>query len=205
LASAWLVTVGSTAEKTKYFRPVGRGDGREVVSATVRLVWFGSVICTEGRNVNESILDCYLLALDAHQVFGQGTMNASEDRVEQDAILISEGAEMGFGNQVVNQFTRNYSIHYVRVCGTKKFGQLLRGRTFGELGKEAIIDWGTIPPPDGTPTEAIGWPAITSFDDALEIAKAARANPESVVRVLGFSEQTPIYFVMAGQPAELHG
>lgn len=34
LASARLVTVGSKAAKTTYLRPKGRGDGREVVSAT---------------------------------------------------------------------------------------------------------------------------------------------------------------------------
>ena len=33
-ASARLVTVGSKAAETTYFRPMGRGDGREVVSAT---------------------------------------------------------------------------------------------------------------------------------------------------------------------------
>jgi hypothetical protein len=129
----------------------------------------------------------------------------SHGREERDAILISESAEIGFGNQIKNQFTGNYTIHYVRVRGVEKFEELLRGRTFAELGREVIIDWGTVPPPDGTPTDAIGWPAITSFDEALKIAKVARDNPDSCFRVLGFDQQTPIYFAMAGQPAELHG
>ena len=53
LASAWLVTVRSKAAKTKYFRPVGRGDGREVVSATASVNGGWKVRLNEMPNVSE--------------------------------------------------------------------------------------------------------------------------------------------------------
>ena len=52
-ASARLVTVGSKAAETTYFRPRGRGDGREVVSATASVNGGRRVRLNDMPNVSE--------------------------------------------------------------------------------------------------------------------------------------------------------
>jgi len=52
-ASARLVTVGSKAAGTTYFRPKGRGDGREVVSATASVNGGRRVRLNDRPNVSE--------------------------------------------------------------------------------------------------------------------------------------------------------
>ena len=52
-ASARLVTVGSEAAETTYLRPKGRGDGREVVSATASVNGGRRVRLDDMPNVSE--------------------------------------------------------------------------------------------------------------------------------------------------------
>ena len=52
-ASARLVTVGSKAAETTYLRPKGRGDGREVVSATASVNGGRRVRLNDMPNVSE--------------------------------------------------------------------------------------------------------------------------------------------------------
>jgi hypothetical protein len=52
-ASARLVTVGSKAAETTYFRPWGRGDGREVVSVTASVNGGQRVRLNDMPNVSE--------------------------------------------------------------------------------------------------------------------------------------------------------
>src|ERR1039457_6269354 len=52
-ASARLVTVGSKAAETTYFRPMGRGDDREVVSATASVNGGRRVRLNDMPNVSE--------------------------------------------------------------------------------------------------------------------------------------------------------
>src|ERR1017187_2022962 len=52
-ASARLVTVGSKAAGTRYLRPRGRGDGREVVSATASVNGGRRVRLNDRPNVSE--------------------------------------------------------------------------------------------------------------------------------------------------------
>jgi hypothetical protein len=114
------------------------------------------------------------------------------------AILVSEMSD-GHTNH-----TRIYSVLYVRLANDVVLGKLLLGQTFLELGEGAVLERGSIPPPDGTPLEpfSVGHRAISSYQEAQQIAQAALANPQSVLSGKGFDASTPIYFWMPGQPAE---
>jgi hypothetical protein len=121
-----------------------------------------------------------------------------------DVILISELVELGFGSKITEPHTKNYMVTFVRTRDDGSLKTLLKGKTFADLEAGAILEHGTIHPPDGTLLDgsALGHPAITSYEEALQIAKAALTNPNSEIFEKRFEPDTQIYFAMKGQPYE---
>ena len=93
-------------------------------------------------------------------------------------------------------------MRYARVRAQDHLDRLLGGEPFDQLNPHAILEHDKVEPPDGVSSNDFGHPAIHSFDEALRVAKAARANPLSDMRTKGFTETTPIYYFRSGQPAE---
>jgi len=117
-------------------------------------------------------------------------------------IFITRSAVLGFGDTVIDE-EGTFTVHYARIRSQIGLDRLLGGEVFAELNKHEILEHGEIIPPDGVPPDAfeIGHPAIASFEEALHVAKAAKANPKSILHKLKFPKEVPIYLLKKGQIA----
>ena len=124
-----------------------------------------------------------------------------------DFIFITQSTPVGFGGEplIISQPDMGgITVHYARVRSNEELQTLLSGATFAELGEGAIVEHGDIAPPDGTPLPEfeLGYAAIASFEEAADIARAARTNPNGILAARGFTADTPIYFLTKGHQAE---
>ncbi len=91
-----------------------------------------------------------------------------------------------------------YTVRYVRFKHEVDIGMFKQGLALQMLKEQGCVEEnGLICFPDGAPPREIdqGTPTIGSKADAIGVARAALANPNSEVRTKGFSEATPIYFL----------
>ncbi|MCZ2342128.1 MAG: hypothetical protein LC104_10085 [Bacteroidales bacterium] len=98
-----------------------------------------------------------------------------------------------------------YTVRYLRLKDDVDVNWMRLGMSLRDMLSGSVVEHGELRYPDGSPAEpgSLGSAAISSQEQALDVARAALENPSSVVRQRGFSEQTSIYFWRDGHAAEL--
>jgi hypothetical protein len=88
-----------------------------------------------------------------------------------------------------------FSLRYIKFRDDNDLEWWLNGFSLKDMPDGSVMDQGMVRPPDGSPPGecSIGYLASCSQKQALEVARAALANPASEIRCKGFSEHTPIY------------
>jgi len=81
---------------------------------------------------------------------------------------------------------------------------ILEGNPFSALPANAV-QFGDIRPPFGEPKrpDVMGYGAMQTLGEAVDVARRARTNESSEIRQMGFTADTPIYFARVGKPAAL--
>jgi hypothetical protein len=98
-----------------------------------------------------------------------------------------------------------YTVRHVRLKDDVDVNWMRLGMSLKDMLTGSVIEHGEVHSPDGAPRDrlSIGSTAISSQVQALEVAKAALANPNSEIRQKGLRQDTPIYLWRDGKDAEL--
>jgi hypothetical protein len=97
-----------------------------------------------------------------------------------------------------------FTVRYLRLKDNVDVNWMKLGMSLKDMLTGRVIEHGEVRAPDGGPDRfSMGSPTISSQEEALGVAKAALANPDSEVREKGFPQDTPVYLWRDGQPAQL--
>jgi hypothetical protein len=98
-----------------------------------------------------------------------------------------------------------YRVQWVRLKSDVDVNWLTLGMSLKEMLDGSVVEHDEVLAPDGSPPEPFGMGSetISSQNQALNVARAALANPNSDIRRKGLPEDAPIYLWHDGKPAEL--
>lgn len=120
-----------------------------------------------------------------------------------DLVYIAEGVQIDDKGKSIKIHSGSFYINYVRFADKESQDMFLNGVPLQEVN---IVCKGGVPAPKGeyskgTYSKPTGetyeayrvQQAITNLNNAIVVVKASLRNPQSSVRLAGFSERTPVY------------
>ena len=112
-----------------------------------------------------------------------------------DILVISEIESMEFGAGGVRPNIR-YAVMYFRFKNEAALKILIAGNSIRNIPSSSIIEKGTLIPPDGPiPKSGNEITSVDTLDEAIQVARQARANPDGFLALKNFAPTTQVFFI----------